>query len=1485
MTPRHQIFPPIGLLRPVGLLAGLLALAPLLPAADITWRGGFSDDFSDARNWNLPPDIPPGTPADQRESFRRVPRAGDHAILATGEEVRLSGGARIERLTFNGGRLNLAAGGQLVVTGTTNGPSVLSGTVAATGGGGAWGGAVELGQAELRIEGGGVLAFDSPLPATLAKRVLVQGGELRFAGRVRFDERVTLRGGRLNVPAEGEGRVPSEFRAPLELEAGAPDAANELVGVFETRADVDWFDADVVAGPITFRQEANLDVLPPDPPRREPREWQGETLTFQSDGGLRRFDTNRLFLNAPVVFTRGFGISNAVVAGPNQLRPLELFRRVDVDHPVDLPGPITYGFGSELHLNVPGATLSGTTVDDHRVHRIELGVLFVKADAEADVIEMDGGGIAFTPAVAGGRATLRIRPAGSFQLLDGAITRGTGTGVLELAGPEIAGPGAAVLRLGGEGSLRVGGGRVAMDCDVLNRGTIVFREDGRFNQTIQAGGAWINLGDIFHVEGHGVSESSRLHLVNHGLVAVEPREVPVDSPAFNRFTRLAFTLLNENESLAGLPRGTVQVLPTNLTVEVAQGENRGVIELADGVCLQIATGVDELISYQVDNHPPVTRTFNRRFVLRQEGQLILGRDSCLKVLSFGSFGFPQFLAGLETEAPLFVDHLQLGGRAGAQPGIFFGAPLQGVGLSVRKSFAWFGGNFRGEAGADQRVELGADCATVIRSTEDHPGANVGVQQCTVRHHGTMIVNTRHAVTAPPGATGILNEPGGHILVQRAAFVQGLVNRGRVVQNQDLEDPDRQRVSYGDLRQQGEFVVEQGDAQIGFGSRVERPVSVPNASSAVEFFGTTLVNTRAADGPAVVTVEETRVEGKVEVENVQLGKTTDFGSVIPAITSGNNATVTILRSALWKSGHIQLGEDSRVVIGPEAKVVIAPENANRFFSIFDRGTVENHGRVEYHADSTSKVLWRNQARWENRPGSVFTTEGTGEVFRAEITPGQFVNQGGQVRFNVPRNGTQSFNAEFQQTDGETTMSGVGGAALARPQPSPPRRAAPDPRERMEFRFRVFGDGGRLICVNLEVDAFLEFTQTGGLFQFDKNSTGRFRRAVEVRGGRLVFLRGNAGTFNSGLHISGGIVDVDADADLTLEEPFRLDITRNILSSPPRTGVLSGRGTIFGNVHNAGVISPGLNEGLVQFGTLTVNGDVTFTPSGVLELDVPVNEPNPEGDRLLVNGRATLAGTVTATPSFNPPLIVNDAFVEVLRANVIQGGFADLATVPFGNRKFALEPRDNPPRVGLKVEFVPSGDDDADLELLAGPTVVAETNAAVTLRLDVVNRGPAGANQIGLDVALPAGVTFIESATPLVLKENGRVIGFNLATLNRGDTNVVRFTVRAPAAPGAMQFNATAASQKPDPVPANNALALVVPVLGAEGFRVGAFDFAGPGGTPRLAVATLPGVRYRLERSTDLATWTPVREFTGDGTTQVLTGLPVDGAEGFFRLVIL
>jgi outer membrane autotransporter protein len=130
-----------------------------------------------------------------------------------------------------------------------------------------------------------------------------------------------------------------------------------------------------------------------------------------------------------------------------------------------------------------------------------------------------------------------------------------------------------------------------------------------------------------------------------------------------------------------------------------------------------------------------------------------------------------------------------------------------------------------------------------------------------------------------------------------------------------------------------------------------------------------------------------------------------------------------------------------------------------------------------------------------------------------------------------------------------------------------------------------------------------------------------------------------------------------------------------------GFFNGTGVVNGSVTNSGTIAPG-----ASVGQLTVNGNYTQTSSGSYEMEVAGSN---SFDRLVVNGNASLAGTLEVVP-LGYKLSYGQKFEGFLQAGSVSGEF-DTVLMPKGFRGRVLE-------------------DDGTLTLLAAPqsyTLVAKT----------------------------------------------------------------------------------------------------------------------------------------------------------------------------------
>jgi hypothetical protein len=165
--------------------------------------------------------------------------------------------------------------------------------------------------------------------------------------------------------------------------------------------------------------------------------------------------------------------------------------------------------------------------------------------------------------------------------------------------------------------------------------------------------------------------------------------------------------------------------------------------------------------------------------------------------------------------------------------------------------------------------------------------------------------------------------------------------------------------------------------------------------------------------------------------------------------------------------------------------------------------------------------------------------------------------------------------------------------------------------------------------------------GGTFSIATDSL--IDNDVLVQGGTLAF----AGT----LTVSGAYTQTHGTTTLH-------DATLNVSFVDIQGGLLTGAGTITGDVQNAGTIDPGTSDPAhISVGTLNIFGNYTQTASGVLNVKISGTGVGVGSDYLYVVGTATLDGTlnIVLINHFTPQ--TGDVFVPLS----FGGRSGDFATV--------------------------------------------------------------------------------------------------------------------------------------------------------------------------------------------------------------------------------
>jgi len=201
---------------------------------------------------------------------------------------------------------------------------------------------------------------------------------------------------------------------------------------------------------------------------------------------------------------------------------------------------------------------------------------------------------------------------------------------------------------------------------------------------------------------------------------------------------------------------------------------------------------------------------------------------------------------------------------------------------------------------------------------------------------------------------------------------------------------------------------------------------------------------------------------------------------------------------------------------------------------------------------------------------------------------------------------------------------------------------------------------------------QFTQTGGINNIDDalylGEGSRCNGIYELSGGILsveaihVAVDGGTGNFNwTGGTLETDVININTDGTMTVEQDWSYDGELNINGGSlvmglnelivGTGGILTGDGTIIGNVTNSGgTVSIGSSAGI-----LTIDGNYSQQLTGILEIELTGTDNsdpnNPQYDQLVITGGVFLDGTlnIILADGFAPSL--DDTF-DILNFNSAQ-----------------------------------------------------------------------------------------------------------------------------------------------------------------------------------------------------------------------------------------
>ena len=218
------------------------------------------------------------------------------------------------------------------------------------------------------------------------------------------------------------------------------------------------------------------------------------------------------------------------------------------------------------------------------------------------------------------------------------------------------------------------------------------------------------------------------------------------------------------------------------------------------------------------------------------------------------------------------------------------------------------------------------------------------------------------------------------------------------------------------------------------------------------------------------------------------------------------------------------------------------------------------------------------------------------------------------------------------------------------------------------------------------------------------------------GNVNFLAGSL-AFNNGYTQTGGTTTINGGTFSTLS---------------PATftgGVLRGTGAINASITNNGAtVQPGFSPGI-----LTINGNYSQSPTGVLNIELGGTAPGTGYDRLVVSGNATLAGTVNVTLINSFTLSGGDVFDVVTYASH-SGTFSPENLPPFPGGTFSSM---YTPSVYKLLATVPTA---GDVGVTKTGPASASTGSFITYTIVVKNLGTSSVANVIVNDPTPIGLSF-------------------------------------------------------------------------------------------------------------------------------------------------
>jgi hypothetical protein len=477
-----------------------------------------------------------------------------------------------------------------------------------------------------------------------------------------------------------------------------------------------------------------------------------------------------------------------------------------------------------------------------------------------------------------------------------------------------------------------------------------------------------------------------------------------------------------------------------------------------------------------------------------------------------------------------------------------------------------------------------------------------------------------------GATSVLSIGGGSLTLDAAAALAGSISlsSGTLATNVDQTLPPNTAWTGGTLSSSaGNSWTNNGTVSITGTNFVTLVGTLNNAgtithapgsgSNEIAFEGAVLNNSGTYDiqGDGV---EMSAFAGSGNVFNNTgtFQKSAGTGTTVGAVLFNNAGTVNA------ESGTLSLAAVAQVSV---------PSLTGGTWHVFTNSTLNLNGGVSLTTSSGTIILDGSNANFTNIP-NLATNNGTVTLQgnTGFTTAGDFTNNG---TLDVEAGSTFTVNGSLTNFSGGTLTDGTYLIAGT-------------------FQFAASG---------IQTDAAaISLTGTAAAIT-DLSGNNLLNGLTSITAAGSLSLVGS--NLTVGNLTSAGAVSIDAGSTLsggTYAQTGGTTVVDGTLATGPvglQGGTLSGTGTIIGDLTNAASVSIGDTS---TTGTLTLTGNYTQTGAGTLIVKLAAVG---EADRLVVQGEATLDGTlnVVLVGSYVP--LTGDQFVVVTTGGSEAGAFANLA----------------------------------------------------------------------------------------------------------------------------------------------------------------------------------------------------------------------------------